>query len=312
MVMLYKGGLKKLTSTRYPVYPVMSYSVSRMGYVVGYVVHLVKRGQDTFVKWGVSSLNHCPECTDERLFHSGGHLDGFVLPVISPLATSPLKDPVALLDNLGTHPCHTARMWVWLACWTIPCGDLKVKKNIFSHLKLPTQSVGPTLPRVSGQHKSELLGCPAPLSNAFGSANAGQRKDSLRCVLRLPSTAHGVHTWNIISVISPSQDFQPCPKGVLTVHSTTFLQERTCIQNSVSGLRTWLQEHCFCRSKTGRPWKPTYQVSPVPPLEPLKPLEFGLHPILPVFRRFRAAHESWCLFVTQKFRRQKVLLYGDM
>jgi hypothetical protein len=40
MVMLYEGGLKKLTTTRYPVYPVMSYSVSRMGYVVGYVVNL--------------------------------------------------------------------------------------------------------------------------------------------------------------------------------------------------------------------------------------------------------------------------------
>jgi hypothetical protein len=38
MVMLYEGGLKKLTTTRYPVYPVMSYSVSRTGYVVGYVV----------------------------------------------------------------------------------------------------------------------------------------------------------------------------------------------------------------------------------------------------------------------------------
>ena len=40
MVMLYEGGLKKLTTTRYPVYPVMSYSVSRMGYVVGYVVNI--------------------------------------------------------------------------------------------------------------------------------------------------------------------------------------------------------------------------------------------------------------------------------
>jgi hypothetical protein len=38
MVMLYEGGLKKLTTTRYPAYPVMSYSVSRTGYVVGYVV----------------------------------------------------------------------------------------------------------------------------------------------------------------------------------------------------------------------------------------------------------------------------------
>jgi hypothetical protein len=38
MVMLYEGGLKNLTTTRYPVYPVMSYSVSRMGYIVGYVV----------------------------------------------------------------------------------------------------------------------------------------------------------------------------------------------------------------------------------------------------------------------------------
>jgi hypothetical protein len=38
MVMLYEGGLKKLTATRYPVYSVMSYSVSRTGYVVGYVV----------------------------------------------------------------------------------------------------------------------------------------------------------------------------------------------------------------------------------------------------------------------------------
>jgi hypothetical protein len=36
--MLYEGGLKKLTTTRYPVYPVMSYSVSRTGYIVGYVV----------------------------------------------------------------------------------------------------------------------------------------------------------------------------------------------------------------------------------------------------------------------------------
>jgi hypothetical protein len=36
--MLYEGGLKKLTTTRYPAYPVMSYSVSRTGYVVGYVV----------------------------------------------------------------------------------------------------------------------------------------------------------------------------------------------------------------------------------------------------------------------------------
>jgi hypothetical protein len=40
MVMLYEGGLKKLTVTRYPVYPIMSYSVSRTGYVVGYVVNL--------------------------------------------------------------------------------------------------------------------------------------------------------------------------------------------------------------------------------------------------------------------------------
>jgi hypothetical protein len=38
MVMLYEGGLKKLTTTRYSVYPVMFYSVSRMGYIVGYVV----------------------------------------------------------------------------------------------------------------------------------------------------------------------------------------------------------------------------------------------------------------------------------
>jgi hypothetical protein len=38
MVILYEGGLKKLTTTRYPVYPVMSYSVSCTGYVVGYVV----------------------------------------------------------------------------------------------------------------------------------------------------------------------------------------------------------------------------------------------------------------------------------
>jgi hypothetical protein len=36
--MLYEGGLKKLTTTRYPAYPVMSYSVSRTGYIVGYVV----------------------------------------------------------------------------------------------------------------------------------------------------------------------------------------------------------------------------------------------------------------------------------
>jgi hypothetical protein len=35
---LYEGGLKKLTTTRYPAYPVMSYSVSHTGYVVGYVV----------------------------------------------------------------------------------------------------------------------------------------------------------------------------------------------------------------------------------------------------------------------------------
>jgi hypothetical protein len=38
MVMLYEGGLKTLTTPRYPVYPVMSYSVSRTGYIVGYVV----------------------------------------------------------------------------------------------------------------------------------------------------------------------------------------------------------------------------------------------------------------------------------
>jgi hypothetical protein len=38
MVMLFEGGLKKLNTSRYPVYPVMSYSVSRTGYVVGYVV----------------------------------------------------------------------------------------------------------------------------------------------------------------------------------------------------------------------------------------------------------------------------------
>jgi hypothetical protein len=38
MVMLYEGGLKKLTTTRYPVYPIMSYSVSRTGCVLGYVV----------------------------------------------------------------------------------------------------------------------------------------------------------------------------------------------------------------------------------------------------------------------------------
>jgi hypothetical protein len=38
MVMLYEGGLKKLTTTRYPVYLVMSYSVSRTEYIVGYVV----------------------------------------------------------------------------------------------------------------------------------------------------------------------------------------------------------------------------------------------------------------------------------
>jgi hypothetical protein len=38
MVMLYEGGLKKLTTTRYPVCPVMSYSVSGTGYIVGYVV----------------------------------------------------------------------------------------------------------------------------------------------------------------------------------------------------------------------------------------------------------------------------------
>jgi hypothetical protein len=48
MVMLYEGGLKKLIATRYPVYPVMSYSVSRTGYVVGYVV-----GGDQLAKYQV-------------------------------------------------------------------------------------------------------------------------------------------------------------------------------------------------------------------------------------------------------------------
>jgi hypothetical protein len=38
MVMLYGGCLKKLTTKRYSVYPVMFYSVSCMGYNVGYVV----------------------------------------------------------------------------------------------------------------------------------------------------------------------------------------------------------------------------------------------------------------------------------
>jgi hypothetical protein len=38
MVMLYEGCLKKLTTTRYPIYPVISYSVSHTGYIVGYVV----------------------------------------------------------------------------------------------------------------------------------------------------------------------------------------------------------------------------------------------------------------------------------
>jgi hypothetical protein len=36
--MLYGGCLKKLTTTRYSIYPVISYSVSHTGYIVGYVV----------------------------------------------------------------------------------------------------------------------------------------------------------------------------------------------------------------------------------------------------------------------------------
>jgi hypothetical protein len=42
MVMLYEGGLKKLATTDIPAYLIMSYSVSRMGYIVGYVVLPVK------------------------------------------------------------------------------------------------------------------------------------------------------------------------------------------------------------------------------------------------------------------------------
>jgi hypothetical protein len=60
--MLYEGGLKKLTTTRYPVYPVMSHSVSHTGYVVGYVVHILNS------TWEVE--NHkCATELAEEIFH---------------------------------------------------------------------------------------------------------------------------------------------------------------------------------------------------------------------------------------------------
>lgn len=49
MVMLYGGWLKKLTTTRYPLYQVRSYSVSHTGYIVGYVVFV----DEEPMKWSV-------------------------------------------------------------------------------------------------------------------------------------------------------------------------------------------------------------------------------------------------------------------
>jgi hypothetical protein len=57
MVMLYEGGLKKLTATRYPVYPVMFYSVSPMGYVVGYVVTIIVNVLVIFLGSAGSTIN---------------------------------------------------------------------------------------------------------------------------------------------------------------------------------------------------------------------------------------------------------------
>jgi hypothetical protein len=53
---------------------------------------------------------------------------------------------------------------------------------------------GPDAPQTEflANTNQNCWGAPPRLSNAFASANAGKREDSLRCVLRLPSTPHGV------------------------------------------------------------------------------------------------------------------------
>ncbi|PLW43076.1 hypothetical protein PCASD_06070 [Puccinia coronata f. sp. avenae] len=125
---------------------------------------LVKHCQDAFVKKGVASLNHCPKCTNGGSLECSHHLDGFVLPFMYPLATSTHQGPVALLESVAMHPGPWGQDPGLTPTLNHVFRDLRTKAKLFSSLKLPTQSVSSTLPRVSGRRSSELL---QGLSKAF-------------------------------------------------------------------------------------------------------------------------------------------------
>jgi hypothetical protein len=144
-------------------------------------------------KRGVASLNHCPECKNGGSLHYNPHLDGFVLPPHIPSGHLTTKRPRGHAGKSSSSPqCTVLARRFDLPARPLLEGTSGQRTKSFPLSCCPPKALAQRSPECPANANQNRWGAPPRLSDAFASANAGEREDSLRCVLRLPSTPHGV------------------------------------------------------------------------------------------------------------------------
>ncbi|PLW16609.1 hypothetical protein PCASD_17968 [Puccinia coronata f. sp. avenae] len=121
------------------------------------------------------------------------HLDGFVLPPHIPSGHLTTKRPRGHAGKSSSSPQRTvlARGFDWPARPSL-AGRSGQRTKSFPLLCCPPKASAQRSPECPANANQKWWGAPPRLSDAFAYENVGERKDSLRCVLRLPSTPHGV------------------------------------------------------------------------------------------------------------------------
>jgi hypothetical protein len=148
---------------------------------------LAKRCQDTFVKKG----GRLPKPLT-RMHKRGVASQGPSFRQLCPAHSYPLW-PRGHAGKSSSSPQRTvlARGFDSPARPSL-AGRSGQRTKSFPLLCCPPKALAQRSPECPANANQKWWGAPPHLSNAFASANAGEREDSLRCVLRLPSTPHGV------------------------------------------------------------------------------------------------------------------------
>ncbi|PLW06423.1 hypothetical protein PCASD_22914 [Puccinia coronata f. sp. avenae] len=132
-----------------------------------------------------------PLCPEDST--ANRHLDGFVLPPHIPSGHLTTKRPCGHAGKSSSSPqCTVLARGFDSPARPSLVGRSGQRTKSFPLSCRPPKASARRSPECPADANQNWWGAPPRLSDACVSANAGERKDSLRCVLRLPSTPHGV------------------------------------------------------------------------------------------------------------------------